>query len=210
MPDSARRAPNVTSEPAPRTDQANEPVPISPLTVAAWAEHAKTGDRDAFAALYHARLRPVTRYVAALIRDTDRVDDVVAQTFLVAWRDLPKLRECARFDAWLFRIAHNQAFTEMRRRRYTADIDAAQGVAATDLETLPQDRLDWQLTVDELRSSMGTLPDEQRTVIYLRFFADLPHRDIARQLGKTEQAIRALQHRALARLRRHLQSAPQE
>ena len=48
--------------------------------------------------------------------------------------------ESARFDAWLFRIAHNQAFSEMRRRRYTADIDAAQSVATSDLETLPQDR----------------------------------------------------------------------
>lgn len=198
----------MTLEPAPRTDQAHEPVPISPLTVAAWAEQAQTGDRDAFAALYHARLRPVTRYIAAIIRETDHVDDVVAQTFLVAWRDLPKLREATRFDAWLFRIAHNQAFSQMRRRRYTADIDAAQSLATADLETLPQDRLDQQLTAEELRDSMQTLPDDQRTVIYLRFFADLPHRDIARQLGKTEQAVRALQHRALGRLRRHLQNAP--
>jgi RNA polymerase sigma-70 factor (ECF subfamily) len=194
----------VTSERPASLHLSDAHAPIAPTTVAAWAEQAQAGDRDAFAALYQARLRPVTRYVAALIRDADRVDDLVAQTFLVAWRDLPRLRECARFDAWLFRIAHNQVFTELRRRRHDADLEAARTVVETDLDRRPEDRLDWRLTVEELQRSLGALPEEQRTVIYLRFFAELPHRDIARQLGKTDQAIRALQHRALVRLRRLL------
>lgn len=68
-------------------------------------ERAQEGDERAFAELY--RVREVARYAGALLRADYLVEDVVAQTFLLAWRDLPRLRDPRRFDSWLFRIAHN-------------------------------------------------------------------------------------------------------
>ena len=79
-------------------------------------ERAREGDERAFADIYVARVGGVTRYVASIVRGPDRMEDVDSQTFVLAWRDMPRLREPDRFDAWLFRIAHNQAMDELRRR----------------------------------------------------------------------------------------------
>ena len=81
------------------------PTPGSFLTPL--VERARHREQDAFAAIYQARVRDVSRYVGSMVREPERVEDVVAQTFLLAWRDLPRLRAPERFDAWLFRIAHN-------------------------------------------------------------------------------------------------------
>ena len=62
-----------------------------------WVEQERAGDRDAFAALYRLHAIPITRYVAGYLSSTSRVEDVVGQTFLLAWRDLPKLRQPERF-----------------------------------------------------------------------------------------------------------------
>lgn len=78
-------------------------------------QRAQQGDLDAYGALYKTRVDGLSRYVGAILRDVDRTEDVVAQSFMLAWRDLPKLRDPRRFDAWLFRIAHNQAMNEFKR-----------------------------------------------------------------------------------------------
>ena len=85
-------------------------------------ERAQNGDQAAFAAIYRARAGEVSRYAGVILRNIDLVEDVTAQTFLLAWKNLPTLRRRDRFDAWLFRIAHNLAINELKRRP-TASLD---------------------------------------------------------------------------------------
>lgn len=169
--------------------------------IASLVAEAKQGDRNAFASLYQARLGAVGRYVAAIVRDPTRSEDVVAQTFLLAWQDLPKLRKNDRFDAWLFRIAHNQAISEVRQRPATPLEDAPE-IEDEDRFVSPEGSLNASHEADAMREALMQLPEAQREVIQLRFFRDLSSTEVARRMEKTEQAVWALQYRALANLRK--------
>ena len=163
-------------------------------------ERARDGDEDAFAGIYRARVRDVIRYVASLVRHPDRVEDVVSQTFVLAWRDIPRLRQPYRFDAWLFRIAHNQAMSDLRRRP-TAPLEAAPETADDSRDASPVALVEAGADADAVREALTRLPEIHRTVLVMRFLLELPHADVARELGKTEVAVRALQYRALLRMR---------
>lgn len=161
---------------------------------------AKRGDRRAFAELYQSRLDGVARHVGAIVRNAAIAEDIVAQTFLLAWQDLPKLRKEDRFDAWLHRIAHNQAMTELRRPR-TTPIEDAPEPADEDRRTSPEHSVDTTYDVEVIRMALLQLAETQREVLQLRFFQDLASSEVALRMGKTEQAIHALQYRAISRLR---------
>jgi RNA polymerase sigma-70 factor (ECF subfamily) len=147
----------------------------------ALVESARQGDHAAFEVLYRARVHSVARYVGALLSHRDIVEDVVAQTFLLAWRDLPRLRECGRFDAWLFRIARNQAISAGRRRVVTAPLEVVEAAADPD-STRPELHLEQEASRDEVQRALQRLPDEQRDVLLLRFVSELPHRAVAEQM----------------------------
>ena len=125
------------------------------------------------------------------MRDVDVAEDVVAQSFMLAWRDLPKLRNPDRFDAWLFRIAHNQAMDEVERPPTTGLEQAPEPVEANPSYS-PSDRLDAQVESQRLRDALLGLPADQRDVLVLRFLCDLPHSEVAKQMGRSQQAVRAL------------------
>ena len=163
-------------------------------------ERARAGDEDAFASIYRARVRDVVRYVSSILRAPDQVEDVVSQTFVLAWRDVPRLRQPERFDAWLFRIAHNQAISELRRRPSTP-LDAAPEPVDDSRDASPSALAEAGADAEAVREALTRLPEVQRSVLVMRFLLDLPHVEVARQLGKTEEAVRALQYRALIRMR---------
>lgn len=166
---------------------------------AALVERAREGQSEAFGQLYELLFESVSRYVAAIVRDPDRAEDVVAQTFLSAWRGLPKVRRVERFESWLFRIAHNEAISELRRAR-TVPLEAVGDPEDPSRLGSPQAMADLQADHARLQRSLLQLSDEQREVLILRFLRELPHAEVARVLGKSEQATRALQYRALRRM----------
>jgi RNA polymerase sigma-70 factor (ECF subfamily) len=171
-----------------------------PALPADLVERAQAGDERAFAELYRARVHEVARYAAALLRADALLEDVVAQTFLLAWRDLPRLRDARRFDPWLFRIAHNQAMSAHRRRK-TLPLEAAPEPADPSPFSSPQAALDASAEARALSEALRRLPQPQRSVLILRFLHGWAHADVARALGKREEAVRALQYRALGRMR---------
>ena len=165
---------------------------------------AREGDREAFGELYRARVASVGRYVGAILRDVDRTEDAVAQTFFLAWRDLRKLRKVERFDAWLFRIAHNHAINLVRRNIPTQSLeDAPEPLDAAGFAS-PEEALERRIDSERVRAALLDLPAARREVLVLRFFHERSHAEVARQLGKSEQAVRAMQYRALGQLRRRM------
>jgi RNA polymerase sigma factor (sigma-70 family) len=107
-------------------------------TVDDLVERARGGDHLAFQALLEGRLAGLLRLAAAILGDDDDARDAVQQASLQAWRELPRLREPARFEAWLGRILTNACRTMLRgrRRRHVreisvASLDDASGLALT-------------------------------------------------------------------------------
>jgi RNA polymerase sigma-70 factor (ECF subfamily) len=103
---------------------------------------------------------------------------------------------------WIFRIAHNLVIDEYRREKVRGEMDSW----PDDWEeaTAPEFAEDFHLTRADLQMALRRLTDEQQTVILMRFEEGMTSAEIARILGKTETAVKALQRRGLASLARYL------
>ncbi len=170
-------------------------------------QQAKNGDRTAFAELYKERVQRVGSYVRSLIGNTADLEDVVADVFIRAWRRMAALRNPARFDSWLFSIAHNEAVGHIRKSRtknVTNDFKAEADLAVS--EERPEDAAIQRQLSKELMEAIIKLNSQQRNVIALRFLYGMSHGEIGTQIGKRPEAVRALQYRALAKIKTHLES----
>lgn len=172
---------------------------------------AAQGDRAAFGALYRRYLDRVYGYCFYLLGDHHDAEDATERTFLAALGAIDRFSdEGATFRAWLFRIAHNELANSLRqrqrRRRRTTrledgpepmvDVDPARLVGVAD-------------EARRLRSAVSRLSDDRRQVIVLRFVDGLSAREIGVVLGRSEGAVRVLQHRALRDLAATLATQPE-
>ena len=80
-------------------------------------EQAQRGDREAFAILARSRGDVLFGIARRILRDVGLAEDAVRQALVIAWRELPRLRDPDRFDAWLNRLLVNACYAEARRRR---------------------------------------------------------------------------------------------
>lgn len=159
-------------------------------------------DPAAFAPLYQTYLDPVYRYCYRRLGSRESAEDATSLIFERALRALPTFRGES-FRAWLFTIAHNAVTDDYRRRGA-----AAQFIDALDIVDPAPPPEQVALLADErrlLRTALGLLPAEQRQVIELRL-SGLPSVEVASILGKSPQAVRALQLRATRRLQTLLSS----
>jgi RNA polymerase sigma-70 factor (ECF subfamily) len=156
-------------------------------------------DPGQFAVLYEAHFELVYAFVARRVKGRAEVEDLTSEVFRRALAGLPSYESRgAPFAAWLFRIAANAVVDRARRakRRPPAEADLAP-------EPSEPERLDAESRASLFRS-VAELPRDQRRVIELRFAEERPIRDIAAALGKSEGAVKQLQLRALAALRKKI------
>ncbi len=166
-------------------------------------ERARGGDRAAFAELYDQYVDSVYRYLLYRLREPSDAEDLTSEVFTRAFANIHRYRwQGKSFLAWLYTIARNAVTDRRRRDRPTVDLDTAYGVAEDGPTAHERAVLGEQ--VGALRGAVKYLTTEQQQVLSLRFEANLSSREVARVLGKNEGAIRALQFRALGRLRKIL------
>ena len=160
-------------------------------------ELAQNGDKAAFTSLAAAM---ADRFLAAshrILRDISLAEDATQQALLNVWRDLPQLRDPARFDAWSYRLLVRACYAEARRTRRSASI----------LRLLPADEpmgADGLSTVvdrDQLERGFRRLSIDHRAVVVLHHYLDLPLSAVAETLGVPEGTVRSRLHYAMRGLR---------
>lgn len=160
-------------------------------------ERARHGDREAFAALVQLTSNRMYALAARILRDSDLAEDALQGALMAAWRNLPSLRDPARFEAWLRRLVVHSCYAEARRRRtWTANIR----VLPVDGPVGP----DGMLTVvdrDALDRAFGRLSVEQRAVFVLHHHVGLALTEIAETLGIPTGTARSRLHYATRMLR---------
>lgn len=161
---------------------------------------AAQADRGAFATLYRRYLEPIYGYSFYLLGDHHDAEDATERTFLAALGAIDRFRdEGATFRSWLFRIAHNQLANALRARsrQRTEPLDGVPEPMAGDDPARLAGMAD---DARRLRAAVASLSDDRRQVIILRFVDGLTAREIGDVLGRSEGAVRVLQHRALREL----------
>lgn len=167
------------------------------LSIAAVSQY----DKETLVNLYDSHSPGIYRYAYRLIGDQDQAEECVAETFS---RFLRAVRAGKTFDnpqAYLYRMAHNW-ITDLYRRQLP--VDTLDEDLHASQEHSPDHQVDQALESQRLRAALRNLPEEQRLVVSLRFLENRSHEEAAAVLGKSAEATRALQYRALAALRRML------
>ena len=145
---------------------------------AAMVDRAMHGDHDAFAALIGLATNRLFALACLILRDSDRAEDATQEAIVAAWRELPRLREPKRFDAWLRRLTVNACYDEARRVRQRAEISLVHIGDRTTVDSsgvfVEHDRVD---------RAFRRLPFDQRTVLVLQHHFDQSHTEIAETLG---------------------------
>lgn len=139
---------------------------------------AMRGDHDAFAALVGAASDRLYALACVILRDTDRAEDATQEAFVRAWRELPKLRDPDRFDAWLRRLVVNACYDEGRRLRRRAEVS----LVLLDQRSVT-DPSSTMAETDRVDRAFRRLPLDQRVVLALQHYYDLSHVEIAETLG---------------------------
>jgi RNA polymerase sigma-70 factor (ECF subfamily) len=178
---------------------------ISPALERATVDRAREGDQQALADLYDWYMPRVYRYAVARVGNTHEAEDLTEEVFLkllgaigdFRWKDVP-------FSSWVFRIAHNCVATHFRRAAQRGGPTAAIPLDLADGRHDVAYAIEERITLEEVRAAAALLPEAQREVIALRFAVGLSIADTAKALGKREGNIKALQHKAVARLRKML------
>lgn len=181
----------------------NDPMPTE---VTELVTRAKAGDKDAFDDLVRATYADAYTLALRLTANEEDARDVVQEAYLRAYRGIKKFRGDAQFSTWLYRITANCANTALgkRKRHRHEDIDDQLGLFDERPDADPEERADASLLRDRVSAALTHLPPRLRAVVVLRDVYDLPHEDIAAELGISETAAKVRLHRARKQLRERL------
>jgi RNA polymerase sigma-70 factor (ECF subfamily) len=167
---------------------------------------AKAGDQEAFAQLVRATQADTYTLAYRLTGNEEDARDVVQEAYIRAYKGLRRFRGDAQFSTWLHRITANCAITALGNRTKHRHDELDDDSPLTDERPHhdPQLRAEASLEQDRVSAAVATLPPRLRAVVVLRDIYDMPHQDIATELGISEAAAKVRLHRARKKLREQL------
>ena len=160
-------------------------------------ERAGRGDHDAFAAIVGASIARLEAVARLILRDQELARDAVQEVYIRAWRDLPGLRDPAKFDAWLHRLTVNACLDALRRRkRRPIEVELTPTVLPFGGDETRQiaDR-------DQLERGFRRLSADMRAVLVLHYYVGMSASAVAETLDIPTGTAQSRLHRALAELR---------
>ena len=177
---------------------------------AALVTRSQTGDRAAFEQLVRRTARLLFARLYVETADPHKAEDLVQETYLVAWRSIGQVTEPAGFRTWLLSVAHTVAIDAARREsrkkrtgpRLAGDATEVLAAVPDAAAVAPDEAADRDEQRRRVLAKLRELPEEYRQPIMLRYLAGADYDTIGRQLGLTNGSLRGLLNRGMARLRR--------
>jgi RNA polymerase sigma-70 factor (ECF subfamily) len=165
---------------------------------------AKSGDAGAFGELYTRYAGLILRYLYARLREQESAQDLTQEVFVRVIKGIGgfEFRGEKSFLGWLYTIAGNVLIGQARRKRaISTPLDESLEL----VDPHGQDAVHSIFDRVALEQAINQLTEDQQQVLMLKFFADMTNQEIATTLGRTEGAVKALQHRALHALQQILE-----
>jgi RNA polymerase sigma-70 factor (ECF subfamily) len=174
-----------------------------PLDESDLIDRAKRGDTHAYEELVYAHQGIAFRTAYVIVGNAADAEDAAQDGFVKAWRALGRFREGAPFRPWLLQIVANEARNRRRSagRRAHLALRAATEQPSGDAAPSPEASLLSAEMRGALLAAVNELPEDQRVVIALRFFAGLSEHEVAEALSLPEGTVKSRSARALDRLR---------
>ena len=167
---------------------------------------AQQQDEEAFTQLYEEYFDKIYRYITLKIGNQTEAEDLTQQVFVKVLQSISSFRwKGIPFSAWLFRIAHNQVVDYFRKEKKYVTTPLDESLRDGNID--PQLAVERKLDIEQLILATKQLTKAQREVISLRFASELSITQVAKIMGKSEGAVKALQHSAIVALRKTLSVA---
>ena len=163
-------------------------------------ERASRGDREAFTSLAAGRADSCYGLAYRILRDQHLAQDATQRALLGAWRDLPTLRDPARFEAWLYRLVVHACYVEARaERRWAGRVRVL--ALEEDRKASSDDVARAVMARQDLERAFKQLDPEHRAVVVLHHYSGYQLTEIAETLGIPVGTARSRLHYAVRRLR---------
>jgi RNA polymerase sigma-70 factor, ECF subfamily len=164
---------------------------------------AKTGDKGAFGRLYDHYLPQIYRFIYLKTSGRQDAEDLTHEVFLSAWQHIPEYKESGfPLSSWLYQIARNRIIDHFRTKRNNIPIDDyLENDNDIDAPHTAEDDVDVNLALATVQEAMKKLREDYQTLLIMRFVEDRSTAEVSIVLGKSEGAIRLIQHRALHALK---------
>lgn len=163
---------------------------------------AQGGDQTAFAQLATEGGRRMNALAVGILRDRDLAEDAVQQALLSIWKDLPQLRDPARYESWSYKLLVRACYAEARRRKRRM----AEVFGVTTREPAAGDDIGSVADRDQLERGFQRLSLDHRAVVVMHHYLDMPLEAVASALGIPAGTARSRFHRAMASLRAALEA----
>lgn len=152
---------------------------------------SRRGNVEAYNLLVSRWEKRVYNYLLRLVRDRDDALDLTQEAFLKAFQNVGKLEDASRFGPWLFRIAHNEAFSLLRRRRPEADTEPPPEAGGQSYRMFP---IELSLAVE---SALGRLSSDQREAVVLKIYQGFKFEEMAEILSCPVSTVKSRLYTAL-------------
>jgi RNA polymerase sigma-70 factor (ECF subfamily) len=166
-------------------------------------ERARTLDPQALGQIYDAYFERLYRYAFHFVDNPALAQDIAAEALRRLLEALHKRRGPEHLSVWLYRVAHNLAIDAIRKQPPGAVVALDLCAAAADGPGT-EAMMEQHLQQDHIRAALAQLTPDQRQVLILKFLEGYSNAEIGALINKPEGAIKSLQHRALAALRKAL------
>ena len=169
---------------------------------------AQNGDTEAFNPLVYKYQQKIYNLIYRKVGDRETAEDLCQEVFLKAWQALPNFKEQSVFYTWLYQIAFNCSIDYIRKRNREIIFaceelpqNADDGLPMLQTQPSPCQILEKEELGHIIRKATHKLPLGQRSVLYLRYWEDLPIKEIALRLGKSEGTVKTYLYHARQKLR---------
>jgi RNA polymerase sigma-70 factor (ECF subfamily) len=171
----------------------------------------KEGDGASFGVLLQKHRLSVVHFLYRMVQNQAVAEELAQEVFLRVYRSRSTYEPTAKFTTWLFRIATHLALNALRdgknerwQDRLDDDSSAIPVRQVTDTRPSVEQRMVYQVKLDEIRRAIGALPDKQRAAVLMHKYEEMEYSQIARVLTCSESAVKSLLFRAYETLRERL------
>lgn len=164
---------------------------------------ARSGDTEAWGEIYREYAPAIHRFCRRVLPTREDAEDATTEIFLKVRVKIEQVDPARPFAPWLYRVAANHCWDQLRRGRREPDADAEPATVASP-EPGPEEQFVTERTRQEVRAALHRLPPRARLALVMRYFAELPYREIAGALEVNEGFVGVLLLRARRQLRETL------
>lgn len=157
-------------------------------------QQAKQGDSDAFSRLYETVYQDLYRFALYTLKNTHDAEDVVSETVMDVWKQIPSLRKVESFKAWVFKILINKC--KRRLKHYLTKTEELTENISCDSRDICEDM--------DVQKAFAALSEEERFILALNVFGGYSSREIGKTLFMSHNTVRSKQSRALKKMEENL------